>query len=271
MALGSIDGNSDGDHAKVTARDPFHYAGKPEAGTAGGPALVWFERIPTVLCTNNHLNDTSVVDQCPPPTDLNITCPQGALTLDPLYKHTRTITTDGTPTNWGKAKYQAGASRCLEPADLADAARKAFRTLQVTPSPLHVQPASTQVLVNIPTITYTDPTTQTFTITLLHIPVEVRATPATYTWTYGDNTPPLITTDPGHPYPDQSIQHTYTHATPATITLTTTWHGTFRIQGTTTNPDDPDTWTPITGTLTTTTPTHPLTVVARNTHLVAGN
>jgi hypothetical protein len=265
----NFSGRASSDTVKVGAEDPFHLSGQPVADQTDGPATQWYERIPVELCLNTHMTDAALIDQCPPPEDLNAACPDGARTLDPLYLHTRTIAADGTPGPWGRATYQPGANRCLNPADLADAARRAFRTLKITPSPLHVQPGTAQVLVNIPTITYTDPDPQTFDITLLGVPVQVRATPTQYTWAYGDGTAPLVTTDPGRPFPDQTVAHTYDHAAPATIDLTTTWQGTFRIQGTTADPADPAAWTPIDGDVTTTSPTHPLTVVERNAHLVA--
>jgi hypothetical protein len=264
----SIGGASDDDQVKVSARDDYHTSNKPTSTGDGRPATEWYERIPTSLCANTHLTDASLIDRCPDPDDLDPDCPKGSLALEPLYKHTRTIGADGTPDEWGQARYQADGVRCVAPRDLAGAVRTAMKTVKVTPSPLHVQPGTTEVLVNMPAIVYTDPDPQVFELTLLGIPIELQAIPATYTWTFGQGAPPLITTDPGMPYPDQTVSFTYVHADPAVITLTTAWRARFRISGVVADPADDDAWTPVDGTLTTTSPAHPLTVVERIPHLV---
>ncbi|WP_186814547.1 PKD domain-containing protein [Actinotalea fermentans] len=135
-----------------------------------------------------------------------------------------------------------------------------FRRLPLAPPPLTIQPDRTQHLVNLPTIVYTTPTTQTLTATLLGYPLEVEATPTTYTWDFGDGTT-LTTTSPGHPYPHHDIAHPYPQPGTYTITLTTTLTGRYRLTGTTT-------WTPITGTATTTTTAPPITTTEAPTHLV---
>ncbi len=139
-----------------------------------------------------------------------------------------------------------------------------FRRLPIAPSALHVQPNRPEVLVNKPTIVYTDPATQTFTPTLLGQPLDVEATPTSFSWDFGDHTDPITTTSPGHPYPDHDIAHPYPSLGTYTITLTTTWTGRYRPTGTTT-------WLPVTGTATTTTTSPPITTIEAPTHLVSGN
>ena len=80
-----------------------------------------------------------------------------------------------------------------------------FRRLPLAPSPVTIQPDRVEVFVNMPTIVYTDPATQPFTTTLVGFPVEVEATPTTFTWDFGDGSDPLATTSPGHPYPDHDV------------------------------------------------------------------
>ena len=85
-------------------------------------------------------------------------------------------------------------------------------------------------LVGLPVVFYTDgPTTQTFTLDIRGFTVEIAATAETFTWHTGDGTD-LTTTDPGAPYPDHTITHDY-GAGRYTASLTTTWGGTFRVDG----------------------------------------
>ena len=137
-----------------------------------------------------------------------------------------------------------------------------FRRLPLTPPPLTIQPARAEHLVNMPTIVYTTPAQQLLTTTLLGYPVEVEATPTTYTWDFGDTTT-VTTTSPGRPYPNHDIAHPYARPGTYTITLTTTWTGRYRLAGTTT-------WSTVTGTATTTT-SAPITAVEAPTHLVTAD
>jgi hypothetical protein len=66
---------------------------------------------------------------------------------------------------------------------------------------------------------------------LFGIPVEIRAVPSTYSWDFGDGSEPLVTTDAGAPYPAHTVAHAYVKRGKVTISLTTTWHGQFRLAG----------------------------------------
>lgn len=177
--------------------------------------------------------------------------------LEPLWRRTRS--TPGSA--WGPWEFVADWS-CPEPAGTVVTGED-FRRLALIPSVVQVQPDRPRVLINMPTITMTDPAPQVLTATVLGQAVEVRATPSSYSWDYGDGSDPLITTSPGHPYPDHDVHHTYTAPGAYTITLTTTWTGQYRVAGV-------DDWTPITGTATTTTSTDPIEAVEVRTQLVAG-
>lgn len=154
-----------------------------------------------------------------------------------------------------------GDELCVTPADLAAEAARAFATLPIQPSPLHVQPPDGWTLVNVETVTYSDDQAQTFDTQLLGVPVTIRATPETFTWDYGDGSAPLTTDHPGAPWPEHTVAHTYVATGDATITLTTTWTGQFRITGS-------PTWTDVPGEATTSTPAGPLTVHQARTRLV---
>ena len=57
----------------------------------------------------------------------------------------------------------------------------------------------------------------------------ITLTPAHYTWDWGDGSVPLKTSDPGGPYPDGQVTHTYAKAAHLTVTLTTEWSATYTI------------------------------------------
>lgn len=177
-------------------------------------------------------------------------CTEDETFLDPLYR-AASGTTDWENLNPGQ---------CIGPADLTAAATTAWTQLTVNPTPANVQPPNGWTIVHFDTIVHTTDQPQNLTTELLGIPVEIRATPAEYTWDFGDGET-LTTTDPGKPHPDQTLVHQYTALETYEITLTTTWTGQFRIAGT-------SAWTNIDGTATTTDTTDPLDVVELRPRLV---
>ncbi len=239
--------------------------------SVGGVPTKRYERKPAILC---HDDDVGDVEGCAWLIEkvANADCPKDSLPLDPLYVSTRDVI-DGKPTDWSADwTLVEDAALCLSPAVLKEEVTKAFKSLTVEPSPIRVQPGSGQVLINMFTITYTDAASEAFHITLGEgdqmIPIEVQAVPTSFTWTYGDGSAPLTTTDPGKAYPDQTITHTFTRKGASSLGLSTTWSGRFRIEGLPADPDDPDTWSAIPGEARTTSPTLPITVYERRPHLV---
>lgn len=115
--------------------------------------------------------------------------------------------------------------------DIPAAAARAFQEMDITPSEVNVQPPDGWTLVNVETIAFTDRNSRTVSTSLFGIPVEIRAVPSSYSWDFGDGSNPLTTTDPGAPYPAHTIAHAYGQQGAATISLTTTWHGQFRLAG----------------------------------------
>lgn len=104
-----------------------------------------------------------------------------------------------------------------------------FQTLPLPALPTQQQPPG-NALAGLPVVFYTDgPTTQTFTVDIRGFTVDIVATATGFTWTTGDGTV-LHTTDPGAPYPDHTISHDYRSGT-YTAALTTTWSGTFTVDG----------------------------------------
>jgi hypothetical protein len=86
-------------------------------------------------------------------------------------------------------------------------------------------------LTGLPVIFYTDsPTTQTFTVDIRGFTVTIEATAQRFTWHTGDATGTVTSTDPGQPYPDQTVEHPYRSGT-YTAHLTVTWGATFTVDG----------------------------------------
>jgi hypothetical protein len=85
-------------------------------------------------------------------------------------------------------------------------------------------------LVGLPVIFYTDsPTSQNFTVDIRGFTVTIAATATNYTWHTGDGAD-LTSTDPGAPYPNQTITYDYFSGTYSAY-LTTTWGATFSVDG----------------------------------------
>ncbi len=104
-----------------------------------------------------------------------------------------------------------------------------FQTLPLPDLPTQQQPPG-NALAGLPVVFYTDgPTTQTFTVNIRGFTVDIVATASAFSWDTGDGTV-LRTTDPGAPYPDHTISHDYRSGT-YTAALTTTWSGTYSVDG----------------------------------------
>ena len=117
----------------------------------------------------------------------------------------------------------------LNPPPSPDEIYRYFRTLPLPQLPTRQQPPGNG-LVGLPVIFFTDgPTTQTFTLDIRGFTVDITATASTFTWRTGDGTE-LTTTDPGAPYPAHTVSHDYASGT-WTAALTTTWTGTFSVDG----------------------------------------
>jgi hypothetical protein len=134
-----------------------------------------------------------------------------------------------------------------------------FRRLPLPAGIVHIQPGNGRTLINVPTNTYVEARTIVLPTTVLGQRVNVRATPVTYDWVFGDGEK-LHTSDPGAPYPDLRTAHTYLTTGTMTVALTTTYRGEYAVNG--------GPWQPIDGVATVTSPTVPLAVVAAHAALV---
>ena len=247
-------GESDGDAyavAGIQTPDPT------ASGSVLGPVVAYLR---TAQCPNPALGTLDTPD-CPngaAPVPA-ATCPPGQVALPPLWTRTADPT---TLTGWTPWILLAGTSTCPTDPGFPTLTATDFQRLPLTPSTITIEPPTGWTLANIPTIVSTPNPPQTLRTTVLGVAVTVRATPSEFTWDFDDNTTPLTTTDPGHPYPHPSLTHTYRTAGTHHLTLTTRWTGEFRLDGY-------PTWQPITGTAQTTTTSGPLTVHTAQPHLVA--
>ncbi|WP_420113016.1 hypothetical protein [Pseudactinotalea sp.] len=150
----------------------------------------------------------------------------------------------------------------LTTAEVVALVSQEFQTLSLAAPVISVQPEGDWALVNMDYIVFTEPGQQVLDTTILGVPVTIRATPVHYSWDFGDGSAPLATTDPGQPYPNQTVSHVYSSAVDAvSVTLTTSWQGELQIGGS-------GTWLPIAGMATTTSSTAPVEIVAMDVHLV---
>jgi hypothetical protein len=117
----------------------------------------------------------------------------------------------------------------LNPAPSPGEVFRYFKTLPLPHLATKQQPPG-NALVNLPVIFFTDsPTTQAFTVDIRGFRVVIDATATGFTWHTGDGTD-LTSTDPGAPYPAQTVTHAYRAGT-YTASLTTTWSATFTVDG----------------------------------------
>ncbi|MCR1784138.1 PKD domain-containing protein [Nocardioides carbamazepini] len=146
------------------------------------------------------------------------------------------------------------------PAITAADVQRAFAELKLPAGTLTIQPPDGLTLVNFKTNFYTTSTTPISTsLTLLGQQVTLEATPASFAWNFGDGKS-TSTTEPGAPYPDLTITHSYLRKGDYLPSLSTTYTGRYRIA---TGP-----WQTIPGTVTIDGPGQPLQAVEAQPKLV---
>lgn len=146
-------------------------------------------------------------------------------------------------------------------AEIAAMVTTEFQSLHLAAPPISYQPEGDWALINMDFIVFTDAGAQELDTTILGAPVTIRATPVSYSWDFGDGSGPLVTSDQGSPYPNQTLAHVYSSASEGVVvTLTTSWQGEFRIGG--------GAWLPISGFATTSSATDAIEIVAMDVNLV---
>ncbi|WP_062529054.1 hypothetical protein [Demequina rhizosphaerae] len=183
-------------------------------------------------------------------------CPGGMTPIAPLWM--REQLADGTWTSWAVVAWYS----CPSEADLFALIEREWTELRPYPSEVSLQPATGVVYATVPTIAMADDGLRHHSAVLLGADVDIRATPSTFTWAWGDGEQ-TTTSDPGAPYPDATVTHAYGRALDsATVTLTTTWAGEYRVAD--------GTWSAFDTTIATTSPGITLAVLHPRAVLVEG-
>ena len=105
-----------------------------------------------------------------------------------------------------------------------------FARMPVKALEAHAGPAEGWLPVNMVNVLYAESGPQELSVELLDTPVAIRATPISYHWDLGDGNT-ITTSNPGKPYPSETISATYTQEGWYDITLTTTFSGQFSVAG----------------------------------------
>lgn len=211
-----------------------------------------FKRLPATVCGSLDGAATALTMCLDGTTSLDVvrTCQDGSTALDPLFRRPTDPATGLFTGLWE----QVDDGGCPEdPSVPVTLTAEDFRRLPLTASTPSYQPADGRGLVNMPLIVFTDPAPQTLTTTVLGVPVTVRAAPVQYAWDFGDGQPPLVTDDPGAPYPAHTVSRPYAVPGEYTVHLVTTWRGEFQVDGA-------GPWIPVQGTATTSSPPFTTTV-----------
>ncbi|MDO8144528.1 hypothetical protein [Isoptericola sp. 178] len=202
-------------------------------------------------CLLSDLENTVLRTVCDEGTETiatGIDCPDDAFALAGLFAVT--LGTNGSES----APRLISEGTCVTAADLEAEAERAFQSMPVEPAQIHLEIERDWAIVNFGIHPRTDETDQVMDTALLGVPVQIRAYPAEFTWDAGDDTAPITTDHPGGRWDSaDAINLPYPEPGTFTASLTTTWHGQFRITGT-------PTWTDIDGELTTTDSTDPIEV-----------
>jgi len=188
---------------------------------------------------------------------LSLTC-EGGAPVPPLWRRDRVSVEDEFGDDW----YVYVDWSC--PEDLFPPfTEEDLRALEVAALPVHHQPASGPILVRKPTIVFAEPEERELHAVLFgEYGVDVVVTPRSYAWDFGDGAT-LTTVEPGRPYPDFDITHTYREPGSHAISLTTAWSGRYRFE------DDPSgRWRDVEGTVHTVDVGDPFEVVELRSRLV---
>lgn len=128
-----------------------------------------------------------------------------------------------------------------QPAVTAPLVARALRRVPIPAAKLLVQPPNGRTLVNFATNFYTEREEFTRTVRLLGQRVELRITPAQFTWHFDDGES-TSTSTPGAPYPKLEVTHDYPEKGPVSPRVDTTYTALFRVNG--------GAWQPVPGSVT---------------------
>jgi hypothetical protein len=215
-------GQTDNSSVTVTA-DEAAAQGAPVQGVSQPSRIEEWVRAPACGSAGGYRNDFApgcILDVYV----LKVYCSDGSEALNPWWMRYRKP--NGEWSYWSIV----GWYQCPFD-DLLAAAEHAWTTMPIAANTITVQPNTGWVLTTVPTVVYVDRAPRTMTTTLLGHSVRIRATPSAYSWTWGDGAS-TVTSQPGAAYPNQTVAHTYMHREgPVTIRLTTSWTGSYSVDG----------------------------------------
>jgi len=219
-----IDSLGDGNSYYVGVFDDGHSSSNsnasPASSTSNGPPT---EYLRAPICVSVSRQDLSPA--CPNNDPVLEYCIDGSEARYPLWR--RTQNPDGTWTDWEFIEDYY----CPGDAALIAAIETEWTQLQPQPSDIELQPNTGWVIATVPTVAMAGDAPRLHQATLLGADVEIVATASGYRWEWGDGSH-TTTQDPGQPYPNATLTHTYPHAEDAaTVALTTTWAGQYRVNG----------------------------------------
>lgn len=158
---------------------------------------------------------------------------------------------------------EEGAAADPEPRQQFVVTRQDVQSLLVHSGSLEIQPNRSWVLVNVETIAMTDAVQHVLSTQVLGVDVDLRVTPASFSWDFGDGSPAVVGTDPGAPWPDHTVAHVYQDAQETVISLRTEWDAEFRPAGATA-------WFPVEGRAVTVATSDTIDVVTATPRLTVG-
>ena len=106
-----------------------------------------------------------------------------------------------------------------------------FQRLPLPAGTPNIEPDNGYTLVNVPTNVYAKAEPVTLATQLVGFPVQVRATPSRFAWTFGDGESLGPTEEAGAPYPALTVTHEYRKSGQFPITLTTYYTGEYSVAG----------------------------------------
>ncbi|MGC4174721.1 hypothetical protein [Demequina sp.] len=199
-------------------------SGSTPASNSGGSSGPLTQEMRAPRCESNRTRQDQT-PICPDNDPLEILCIDGTPAQLPIW--VRTQNADGTWTDWSIYRDYS----CPQDAALLAAINREWTELQPQPSDINLQPNTGWVIATVPTIAMAGDEPRLHQATLLGADVEILATASDYRWEWGDGSH-TATSDPGQPYPNATLTHTYPHASDrATVALTTTWTGEYRVNG----------------------------------------
>ena len=154
-----------------------------------------------------------------------VLCPNGSNAEEPWWMRYRVGS--GPWSNWSIRTWY----RCPNETSLETEVRNAWRTMEIRPNTITIEPDQGWVIATVPTVVYADRGSRILDTTLVGRRVLIRATPASYLWDWGDGVS-STTRSAGNPYPNADVTHTYLYEEQwVTIELTTTWRGSYSLDG----------------------------------------